>query len=77
MNKARRTKIRQHLSEIEFAQSEIESVKSDEEMAWENLPESLQYSERGDTMQDYIDKLDEAYQNLQDAIDNLYDIIEG
>lgn len=77
MNKARRAKIRQHLSEIEFAQSEIESIKSDEEMAWENLPESIQYSERGDTMQEYIDKLDEVYQNLQDAIDTLYDIIEG
>ena len=42
-------------------------AKDEEEMAFDNLPESLQYSERGDIMQDNITNLDNAITGLDDA----------
>lgn len=43
-------------------------------MAYENLPESLQSSERGDSMQENIDNLDEAIQGLDDVKSTLENI---
>lgn len=41
----------------DFAQ-EVELLKEEMEEALENMPESLQYSERGEKMQERIDLLD-------------------
>jgi|SRR5215471_12788291 len=45
---------------------EIESIKSEEEEAYENMPESLQSSDKGDAAQSVIDELDSAMSNLDD-----------
>ena len=45
-------------------------------MLFDNMPESIQYSERGYNMQEAIDNLDDSIGNIVDAIDNLYEAIE-
>lgn len=44
----------------------IADVKDEEEEAYDNLPESLQESGRGQAMYDAIDALDSAYEALED-----------
>ena len=51
----------------------IEEIKSEEEECFENLPESFQDGERGEAMQEAIDKLESAYSFLEDI--DLDDVI--
>ncbi|MCI7287736.1 MAG: hypothetical protein PUK02_14585 [Parabacteroides sp.] len=67
MNNLRRKQIKEALSLIEEAYDLLTMAKDEEEMAFDNLPESLQYSERGDIMQDNITNLDNAITGLDDA----------
>lgn len=51
---------------IDDIKSSIEGLRDEEQDAFDNLPESLQESERGQTMQEAIDALDEASLALPD-----------
>jgi len=63
MNQARR-------KELEKAREIIDIVKIEEEEAYENLPESLQCSEKGDAIEENIGALDEAIEQIDQAINN-------
>lgn len=49
----------------EFA-SEVEALKDEMEESLENMPESLQYGERGERMQERIDLLDTWLMSLNE-----------
>ena len=66
MNKSRRKQIQEALSLIEKAYDLLTDAKDEEEEAFDNLPESLQESERGMTMQDNVDNLDTAVTSLEE-----------
>lgn len=57
-------------------QTEIEEIKEEEQEAYDNLPESLQYGEKGEKMTDAVDNLDSAYSSLEDAIGYLDEAIQ-
>ena len=50
----------------------IEDVKSEEEEAYENLPESMQNGDKGSVMQEAIEYMDSSIS----ALDGLYDLEE-
>lgn len=50
MNKQRRNRIAEALELISQARGILEEVKDEEQESYENLPESLQYGERGEQM---------------------------
>ena len=66
MNKQRRKRIEEAVTLIEQAKDIIEEVSGDEE-AFENLPESLQYGERGEAMQTAVDNMQTAVGSLEEA----------
>lgn len=74
MNKARRKRISKILEQLEGLSVEIEEVMNEEQEAYDNLPESIQYSERGENMEGYISSLDDAMNYLSDAISSLEEI---
>ena len=83
MNKKRRERIANIIFEIEKIKSDIEKIKSDledvkldEEIAFDNMPENLQYSMRGEESQDAIDTLDTANDLVQEALDSLESAID-
>ena len=55
------------LSMIGSAKDILDEVRDEEQEAFDNLPESFQYSERGEQMKQYIDSLEEAYSTLEDS----------
>ena len=57
-------------------QTEIEEIKEEEQEAYDNLPGSLQYGEKGEKMTDAVDNLDSAYSSLEDAIGYLDEAIQ-
>lgn len=73
MNKARRKAIEDIQSKIIELKELIESVCEEEQEAFDNLPESIQYSERGDAMQEAIDNLESACSSCEEVEDYLTD----
>ena len=80
MNNNRRKEISRIIEEIESAvstakekleelQSSIESVRDEESGCYENLPEGIMYSERGEAMEQAVDNLDNAASSIEELID--------
>jgi len=76
MNKARRAELNRIINTLTDLKYDIEAVKGDEESAMDNLPESLQGSDRYEQMESAVDAMDEAYSYIEDAISNLEDAME-
>ncbi len=74
MNNSRRKQLKKALALIEDACDLLTEVRDEEESAYDNLPDSLQMSDKGDTMQENIDNIDEAISSLEDAQSTLESI---
>lgn len=75
MNNKRRAEIRKIHMILETILSDIERVKDEEELAYDNMPENLQYSDRGEASQEAIDCLEEVYNNMEEIIDLLEEVV--
>lgn len=76
MNKDRRNRISKCIEQLEEIKSELEYIMDEEQDAFDNMPESLQYAERGDIMQECIDGISDAIDGFDDIIDQLNEVIE-
>ena len=56
---------------------DIETIKDDENEALENIPESLQESERYTQIENSANNIDEAYDVFSDMKDSLDDVINS
>ena len=61
------------IEELEGIKSDIEMVLMDEEMAFENMPEGLQYSMRGEASQEAQDNMNEAIDLIDEFISDYED----
>ena len=76
MNKERRKRIEDVIAQLQDLQEEVIYIASEEREAFENLPEGIQYSERGEAMEENADSLDEVDADIENLIDALQDIID-
>lgn len=72
MNKERRDRLSDVIASLEEAKDLLEDVKNDEQDAFDNMPVGLQCSERGSKMEDYVELMEDA----GDQIDNVCEFIE-
>ena len=61
------------IEQLEGIKSDIEMVLMDEEMAFENMPEGLQYSMRGEMSQEAQDNMSEAIDVIDEFISDYED----
>ena len=76
MNKSRRKELRRIAEELEKLREDLDAVASEERDAYDNLPESLQESDRGCAMEEAADELDDIcseMEELKDRIQSVYD----
>lgn len=69
MNRARRQAIEKAIEILSEQKEELECIRDDEQEAYDNLPESLQYAEKGEQMQENCDDFDSVASDLEDLID--------
>lgn len=74
MNAAQRKRIATILSELETLRGSVEELQGEEQDKYDNMPESLQSSDRGESMEEDIECLTTAADSLQEAIDALQGI---
>ena len=76
MNKSRRKEIEKAMELLEEAQGIIESCRDEEQDSYDNLPESIQDGERGQSMDEAISALDDCVENIEGAIESASEAIE-
>ena len=74
MNKARREAISKVLDKLNEIGLDLSQVRDEEQEAYDNMPESLQNSEKGNMMEENIDVLDSAIYSLEEIYDQLGDL---
>lgn len=72
MNKQRRQELNNVIDGLDTAMNELAEIQDDEQQHYDNLPESFQYTDRGQAMLDAIDWMD----GVANEIDNLRTRIE-
>lgn len=74
MNKERRTRISWVINDLETCKDSLENVRDSEQESFDNIPESLQDSDRGQAMETNIEIFDEVIGNLDEMIEMLSEI---
>lgn len=69
MNKQNRKDLQEALDLISKAAEIISAVKEEEEEKYDNLPEGIQDSEKGERFQENIDNLDYAISDIESAVE--------
>lgn len=76
MNKERRKRLTEIAEVFEEQSTELEYVRDEEQEAFDNLPESIQYSDRGSDMEDKISEIDDILSDISDIIDRINELCE-
>lgn len=71
MNKARRKSIEEITNKIYELKEKIEMLQDEEQEYFDNMPENLQGSERGEIAENAIGSFGEAIDYLENAIESL------
>ena len=77
MNKERRKRLNMVVDSLVDNQSILESVMEDESDAYENMPDGLKESDRGCTMEENIETLDDIVSDISELIDKINDLLEN
>lgn len=64
------------MSVIQEQMAELESIKEEEDEAFNNLPEGIQCSERGEVMEENVSEMDDIYSDLESTIDRIQELID-
>lgn len=71
MNKQRMAAIVKLTEQLQDLRGELDTLATEESDYYNNMPESLQSSERGQQADEYCEQLGEARDNLESALDIL------
>lgn len=74
MNKIRRKRIQEAISKLEEAKQILEEVQVEEQDSFDNMPGSLQDSEKGKQISDNISFLDDVVSDLDDQMGQLEEL---
>jgi len=74
MNKSRRKQIEELCSEMTNQLEGLWILLDEEQEYYDNMPESLQDSERGEQSQEYIDTMESALDDIESALGTLEEV---
>ena len=76
MNKARRREISAIIERLEACKADLDCLREEEQGCFDSLPEALQDAEKGETMQENADDLENACDEIDNIIEGLQEVIE-
>lgn len=74
MNKQRRMELGEVSDLLDEAASRLAEIRSDEQDAFDNMPEGLQNSSRGDAMIEAMDTMDDIMSDIEDVKTKISDL---
>lgn len=75
MNKVRRKQLQEVYNRIRTVREDLSDILSEEQQAFDNMPENLQETVRGQESDEIIDCLDDAVGAMDDAIEMIFEIL--
>lgn len=76
MNKSRRKRLSEIADELENLYQDLDAVASEERECYDNLPESIQDSDRGCAMEEAADELEDICSELEDLRQRIESVAE-
>ncbi|WP_418168378.1 hypothetical protein [Alistipes putredinis] len=76
MNQSRRNQLRDIQQQLQDIYERLDILCNEEQEAYDNMPESIQDSARGDAAQSAIDTLESVRDQVQEASDGIDGIFE-
>ncbi len=76
MNNARRAALQAIRTKVIGLQNDLEALKDEEQEAFDNLPEGLQETERGEKMEAAVETIESAIYAMEETMDFLNDACE-
>ena len=76
MNKNRRKRLEKIVESLSSIMDELELIGEEEQDVYNNMPENLQYSIKGEMIEENANDIIEAKDDLSDIIDILQNVIE-
>ena len=77
MNKVRWTALGEISNKLEALKSELEALRDGEQEYADNMPASLQSSEKHDTAENAVSSMDSAIDNLDSAISDIGEAVDS
>jgi hypothetical protein len=77
MNKERRKRLDGLVSRVEELKTEFESIKDEEQEAYDNLPPGIQEGDSGEKMQTALSALEDIDTSLQEVLDKIKEAKEA
>ena len=74
MNQKRRKRIIELAAQLDDLRIDLEAIRDEEQEAFDNMPESLQLSEKGEEMQTGVDTLTECVDQLEELAQTLGEV---
>ena len=71
MNKQRREALAKQIAPLEEVKSQLDDLLSEEQEAFDNMPESIQCSEKGEASSNAIGEIESAISSIEEAISNI------
>ena len=75
MNKERRKRIDNIIAQLNDIKEDIEILREEEQEAYDNMPESIQESDRGEAMTIAVDLMLSAGSWIEDAVSELEEVM--
>lgn len=76
MNKQQRKRLAVLMDQLTVIRDELEILMNEEEEKYDNMPDQLRETERGQRMDEAIDALGDAQSSIEDALDTLGTVME-
>ena len=74
MNNTRRKAIAKIAERLEELKTDFELLRDEEQEAFDNMPESIQESERGEHIESIIYNMDDVLESLESAFDGINEL---
>lgn len=76
MNKSRRKRLSEIADELENLYQDLDAVASEERECYDNLPESIQDSDRGCAMEEAADELEDICSELEELRQRIESVVD-
>lgn len=76
MNKDRRKRLQEVCDALEGQLATLEEIRDEEQESYDNYPESLQESERGQALYQNVESLESAYNDLESLMESIQEVLE-
>ena len=77
MNNERRKSLKMVVCAIDDIVNDLTDIRNEEQDAYDNLPEGLQESERGEQIWENVDAIDSIIADLENAADEIDELISN